>query len=330
MSRLNEAEQLNVIDTHIAHWGEADALAGGPVEIPLNTTPPSKFTLAQLQAQRTLYVGLTDTNTTLEETTLPALRAERDALFGLNAEDLNGVWFWLLLYKPNVTSWLGARHPLAKTVPNLGHVFPGEYENILKRFHAHWTRVNAAGAAPFTLEVFTLATLKTRWNAIIAKNLEIPDAEGDLVLARQQREDLFGDQPEDQREDNSIIARLLLYHGRIAVKFPGQPIARTLPRIFPEEQATLPKFKFNWSDLGGGQIKTWLADPGVSAAATLYLKEGAAEQTKPFTPGVEDTVTAQTWSNLTVVGELDVLELRNGDGRTVARGIRDAGLPEVV
>lgn len=330
MSRLNEAEQLNVIDTHLSHWGEANALGSGPVELARNTTPPSTFTLAQLQAQRTLYVGQTDAITTLEETTLPALRSERDTLFGANAEDVNGVWFWLLLYKPNVTSWLGPRHPLAKTVPNLGNVFPGEYENILKRFHAHWTRVNAAGPAPFTLEAFTLATLKSRWDAIVAKNLEITDAEGDLVLARQQREDLFGDQPEDQREDNSIIAHLLLYHGRIAVKFPGQPIARTLPRIFPEEAAPLPKFKFNWRALDGGQVKTWLADPAVNAATTLFLKEGAAEQTKPFTPGAKDTVTAQTWSNLTVVGELDALELRNGDGRTVARGIRDAGLGEPV
>lgn len=328
MSRLNETEQLTVIVTHIAHWGEANALPDGPVELALNTSPPSTFTLAKLQAQRVLYVGQTDAITTLEETTLPALRSERDTLFGTNAEDVNGVWFWLLQYKPNVTSWLGARHALAKTVPNLGRVFPGDYEAILKRFHAHWTRVNAAGAAPFTLEAFTLATLKQRWDDMIAKNLEITTAEGDLLLARQEREDLFGDQPEEQREAGSIIAHLLLYHGRIAVKFPGQPIARTLPRIFPEEQATLPKFKFNWRDLGGGQVKTWVADPAVNAATTLFLKEGAAEQTKPFTPGAKDTLTAQTWSNLTVVGELDVLELRNGDGRTVARGTRDAGLGE--
>ena len=77
-----------------------------------------------------------------------------------------------------------------------------------------------------------------------------------------------------------------------------------------------------------GQLKTWLADPALEDATTLYLKEGAVEQTKPFTPGVEDTVTAQTWTGITMVGELDVLELRDGDGKTIARGNRDVGLAE--
>ena len=51
--------------------------------------------------------------------------------------------------------------------------------------------------------------------------------------------------------------------------FPGQPIADTLPRIFPQEAATLPRFDFNWRDLGGGQLKTWLRDPGVDDAAEV-------------------------------------------------------------
>lgn len=91
-------------------------------------------------------------------------------------------------------------------------------------------------------------------------------------------------------------------------------------RIFPEQDGPLPKFKFNWRDLGGGQLKTWLADPALEDTTTLYLKEGAVEQTKPFTPGVKDTVTTQTWTGITMVGDLDGLELRDGDGKTLARG----------
>jgi hypothetical protein len=40
-------------------------------------------------------------------------------------------------------------------------------------------------------------------------------------------------------------------------------------------------------------------------------------------------VQAQTWAGITMVGELDVLELRDATGHTIARGRRDATLAEV-
>ena len=174
----------------------------------------------------------------------------------------------------------------------------------------------------------TLANLVTKRGDIEVKIKAVGKAEIDLNVAREEREQMFGDVAEEDREDNSLITRMEQYHGAITMKFPGQPIANTLPRIFPDQPAPLPKFKFNWRALAGGQLKTWLADPALPAATTLYLKEGAIEQTKPFTPGAEDTVTAQTWTAITMVGELDVLELRDGDGKTVARGNRDTTLAE--
>ena len=82
------------------------------------------------------------------------------------------------------------------------------------------------------------------------------------------------------------------------------------------------------SDLGNGQLKTWLLDPGLATATTLYLREGILQQTKPFTPINAGNVTTQTWSGITMVGDLDALELHDGDGKTVARGNRDGGLGE--
>ena len=38
---------------------------------------------------------------------------------------------------------------------------------------------------------------------------------------------------------------------------------------------------------------------------------------------------AQTWDGVTMVGELDALELRDATGRTIARGRRDTTLAEV-
>jgi len=328
MPRIPENDRLDVLDAHIGHWIQADLLTGGPVLIPLNTVPPSTYARADLEAGREAYEDKTNEILELDETTLPALRSERDDLFGLNAKDKDGVWFWLTQYKENVGLHVGRRHALARTVPNLAIVTPAEYLRIIQRFIDHWEKVNAAFPAPFVLGTLTLAGLITKRGLIEDKLKAVGKAEVDLNVAREEREQMFGDVAEEDRRDDSLITRLEQYHGTISVKFPGEPIANTLPRIFPDQPAPLPKFKFNWRDLGGGQLKTWLADPALEDATTLYLKEGAVEQTKPFTPGVEDTVTAQTWAGITMVGELDVLELRDGDGKTIARGSRDTGLAE--
>ncbi len=328
MGRIKEADRLPLLDNHAGHWTEANALPGGPVVLDLNTTPPSTLTLAQFEQLREDYETKSDAETELELTLLPTLRGDRDILFGPNAEDETALWFWLMKYKPAVRLKLGRKKSLARTVPNVGVVTPGDYVDIIQRFVDHWELVNAALPAPFVLGTMTLADLITKRDAIEAKTKLIRKKEAALALLRQQREDFFGDVSEDDRDDTSLVTIMETYHVAIELKFPGQPIVSTLPRIFPEQDGPLPKFKFNWRDLGGGSLKTWLADPAVTAATTLYLKEGAVEQTKPFTPGAEDTVTAQTWTGITMVGELDVLELRDGDGKTVARGNRDVGLVE--
>jgi len=331
MPRLNETERLAMLDLHLPHWSLADALAGGPVVLPIINPDgtPGTYARADLVAHRAAYETLTDAIMALEETTLPALRSERNDLFGIDGTDVDGVWIRLLSYKALVVSRLGARHALARTVPNLGDVMVKDYLDIIERFHAHWLRVNTAlpVAVPLLVGPMSAALLLARHAALKAKIKEVSDAELELSVKRADREQLFGDEAAEVREPNSIIARLLQYHATIQGNFPGQPIADTLPRIFPQEAASLPRFDFNWRDLGGGQLKTWLRDPGVDDAAEVHLEEGAVTLSKAYAQGAP--VQAQTWAGITMVGELDVLELRDATGHTIARGRRDTTLAEV-
>ena len=328
MGRIKETDRLPLLDDHSGHWTEANALPTGPVILDLNTVPPSTLTLPQFEQLREGYETKSDAENELEHAVLPTLREDRDLLFGANADDETALWFWLTKYKPAIRLKLGRRKSLARTIPNLGVVIPGQYLNIIQPFIDHWELVDAALPAPFVLGTMTLANLVTQRDAIETKVRLIAKKEAALALQRQQREDFFGDVSEDDREDTSLVTIMETYHVTIQLKFPGQPIVTTLPRIFPDQPGLLPKFKFNWRDLGGGSLKTWLADPALTTATTLYLKEGVVEKTKPFTPVNTGHITAQTWTGITMVGELDVLELRNGSGTTVARGMRDATLAE--
>lgn len=332
MPRINEADRLTMLDFQLPHWGLADALAGGPIVLPIINPDGTAGTYARadLVAQRAAYQSLTDLILGLEETSLPAIRSERDDLFGIDGTDVDGVWIRLLAYKALVSSRLGARHSLTRTVPNLGFVRVGDYLDIIQRFHTHWLRVNTAlpVAAPLVVGPMTAALLLTRHTDLKAKMKEESDAELDLSLKRADREQLFGDEAAEVREPNSIIARLLQYHATIQGNFPGQPIADTLPRIFPQDAATLPRFDFNWRDLGGGGLKTWLRDPGVAGAVQAHLEEGAVTLNLAYSIG-GPPVKAQTWAGVTMAGELDVLELRDATGRTIARGRRDTALAEV-
>ena len=328
MGRIIESKRLPVLDDHAGHWTAANALAGGPVILDLNTAPPSTLNLAQFEQLREDYQTKSDAEHDLELAVLPALREDRDLLFGPDATDQTAVWFWLMKYKPAIRLKLGRRKSLARTVPNVGVVIPGDYVNIIQHFIDHWELVNTALPMPFILGTMTLADLTTTRDAIEAKTKLIRKKEAALALMRQEREDFFGDQAEDVRDDTSLVTLMETYHVAIELKFPGQPIVTTLPDIFPPQPGPLPKFKFNWRDLGGGSLKTWLADPAITAATTLHLQEGPVQQNKTFIPGAHHTVTAQTWTGITMVGELDVLELRNSGGTTVARGNRDTTLPE--
>lgn len=332
MPRLNEAERLTMLALHLPHWGLADALAGGPVVLPIINPDGTAGTYARadMVAQRAAYQTITDAIMAVEETALPAIRSERDDLFGIDATDVDGVWIRLLSYKALVVARLGARHALARTIPNLGTVRVSDYLDLVERFHAHWLRVNAALPAlvPLLVGPMTAALLLARHVALTAKMKEESDAELELSVQRADREQLFGDEAAEVREPNSIIARLLQYHATILGNFPGQPIADTLPRIFPQEAATLPRFDYNWRELGGGQLKTWLRDPGVAGAVQAHLEEGAVTLNQAYSIG-GPPVKAQTWAGVTMAGELDVLELRNAAGHTIARGRRDTTLAEV-
>ena len=328
MGRIKENDRLPVLDAHAGHWTEANALPGDPVLLTLNTDPPTTLSLAQFETHRDDYETKSDAENDLQLAVLPTLRNDRDLLFGTSADDTAGIWFWLVKYKAAVRLKLGRKTALARTIPNLGTITPGDYVDIIQHFINHWELVNAALPAPFILGTLTLAGLIARRDAIEAKTRVISKKEAALALLRQQRESLYGDVSEDQREETSLVTLMETYHIAIETTFPGQPIVTTLPDIFPPQAPPPHKFKYNWRDLGGGQLKTWLLDPGLSTPTTLYLQEGTVQQTKPFLPAPKDTLTTQTWTNITMVGELDLLELRDGDGKTVARGQWDNTLVE--
>ena len=233
MGRIKETDRLKVLDDHIGHWTEANALPTGPVTLDQNTVPPSTLTLAQFEQLREDYEAKSEAENELERTVLPTLRNDRDILFGANADDENGVWFWLMKYKPAVRLKLGRKTSLARTIPNLGEVTPGDYVKILQRFIDHWEQVNAFLPAPFVLGTLTLANLVAKRDAIEAKAKVIGKKEAALALQRQQREDFFGDVGEDDRDDTSLATLMEIYHVAIEVKFPGQAIVTTLPPHLP-------------------------------------------------------------------------------------------------
>ncbi len=325
MGRIKELDRIPMVDAHIGHWTQADALPGGPFEI----TPG--YGLPQLTAQRTEYHTKQETISTLEETELPLLRAERDALFGISPESDVGVWFWLNQYKPMVALRVGRRAPLTKTTPNLGKVQVDEYVVIVDRFLDHWTRVNAALSTPLTLGTFTRADLQAKHDQIDYKVKMVAYTQLTLNVDRAEREALFGDVLELERLDTSIVARLELYHAVVLTRFPNQPIANTLPRIFPEGSAGLPTFHSNHRVPQADRLMTWIEDPAMPNAAFIYLKEGAVELTQPYTqPTLPGSVVAQPeWIGVTLTdNQLDHLELRDVNGLTLARGVHDGDLPE--
>lgn len=325
MGRIPEEDRLPMLDGFVGHYAEADGL-GAPIEIAPGYGQP------QMVAQRDEYHAKREEIGNLEAQ-LELLRAERNATFGTEPDDETGVWFRLPQYKSMVRLKLGVRHPLSKTVPNIGDVRPITYQSILHRFLNHWTRVDAALGTPMTLGSFAIADLQAAHDTIEEKRKAIEAIEeGSLPLARAEREKLFGDVPEDERDDESIIARLQLYVITIETQFPGEPIADSLPSIFPSTggPATLPTFRFNWVALPAGELKTWLEVPTLEDAESVFLKEGAFEATALFEPDAPDGIQVITWSSVTIVDELDEFEIRNISGVTLALGQRDMSFPEPV
>ena len=87
---------------------------------------------------------------------------------------------------------------------------------------------------------------------------------------------------------------------------------------------------FNWVAQPGSLVKLWYnpPSPALTDAALVFLKEGAAELTSPVTSTTPGSTPVHNFSGVTVIGELDELELRNGSGLTIAQGTRNTGLAE--
>lgn len=107
---------------------------------------------------------------------------------------------------------------------------------------------------------------------------------------------------------------------------PNQPLADSLPGLFPKGgPAALPTFRFNWRQEPDGSLTTWLEVPA-GDPQSVFVKEGVAEATQAFSAG--GNIVSQTWQGITVVDDLDQLDLLDADSLTMARGVFDATLPE--
>ncbi len=326
MPRINDEDRLPTLDNYLAHYEQAIIVNGSAFVIELGFGRPELLALRNdFETLQLAIAALAD-----EGGELDSLRSERDDVFGTSEEDDDGAWFWLKEYKQAVKNRLGNRHPLARTVPNLGRILPKNYLDIVHKFIVHWTRVNAALAAPMPLGAFTLTTLQTAFANLKAKIEAIDEGEITLDVMRAKREQDFGDEADDKREPTSIVAWLLKYQTEIRTRFPNQPIADSLPELFPGDTGTpLPTIAFNYVAQAGGVLKTWFAVAGLPAgAATVFLKEGAVEFTEAVQPAPLGGMQVNLWDGITLVGDLDEFEIRDAAGLTLARGVRDTSLAE--
>lgn len=323
MPRIPIQDRLQVVDAHLSHWQQADAENGTPIEI------VTGYGAAQLQTDRDTYEAK-DLEVAQLDADLTDARAQRDAIWGTSPNDEDGAWFRLTQYKNMIKARLGKRHRFARTVPNIGRATVERYLRICQQFIDHWEKVNAEVTPAVTLGTFTLAGLQTARDDLATQLTTVEQHEQTLLpLAREEREQMFGDEDEEEREETSIVARLVLYHATIEAMFPNQPLADSLPEIFPSSggvsSPTLPTFRFNWIQEVDGSVTTWLEDPGIAEATDVFLKEGAVETTQFFDPS-GPTVSSHNWPGITVIDELDALELRDDAGLTVARGEFDSTL----
>ena len=318
MPRLTEAERQKLMGDFNGHYDEL-----------LETHPGWEITpgfgLPQLRALEATYNAKQAQIVALEATGMPAKRAQRDALFGLDNEDLDGVWFYLLLYKGNVKLKLGPKAALSKTAPNIGKIGPGSLDHVLESYINHWTLVNKelADKTPpqpaLVIGPITLAELTSRRAQIAALTGQIDESViTRLAVMRVQREEIMGDVREDDRAEDSVVARVSAYSIEVRSQFAGTALAQTVPRIFPKEASeTLPRFAFNFR-ASGAQVTLWWQMPDdVEDAAVIYLKEGAFEETR----AIPATGTLQVvFDGVATQDEIDEVELRDGDGKTVAHG----------
>ncbi len=212
---------------------------------------------------------------------------------------------------------------------------------LMDAVFGHWGEAEIVAGVPIEIVpgfgrtqfgTFTVAMLQAAHDAIDAKLEAIETADQvTLPLDRVEKERFFGDVPDDERDDESVVARMLLYVAGIESRFPGEPIAQTLPEVFPPETATtVPTFGMNWVMQPGSVLKLWFERPSVSGGVLIAIQEGVVEQTQPLDAGSPGDIEVTTWTGIVVVNEIDDVEIRNGDGVTIARGMRNTALPEPV
>ncbi len=321
MPRLTLQERETVMNDFAGHYEEL--LVQHPAwEI------ETGFGLTQLRALYQDYRAKQASIVTLESTTLRNQRAQRDTLFGATADDVNGVWFVLSLYKKMTRSRLPNNSPLRKTIPQIGLVYPGTYDAILGGFIEHWKLVNEAlpPTKPLLIAGKSLANIEAIRTQIGGLATTVDEAfQTRLSVMRAEREQLFGDVIEDEREATSVIGRLDSYSIEVQSQFPGSTLAQTLPRIFPEE-GELPRFPFNFRTSGVDVVIWWaMVESLKNRAAVLFLKEGIFEQTQPVPTALPYKV---TFAGAEAQDELDEVELRDDNGITIAHGRHDASLIE--
>ena len=326
MARLTEEERQTALTDVFGHYEQLlTEHPGWEIEPGLGLT--------QLRAQGAIYNQKVAAINAIVAAGMPAKRAQRDAIFGTSAQDSDGVWVYLGLYKSNLRLHLKRVLPpiLAKSLgaepPNIGPVRPGTYDAILESFINHWQLVNDAcpPAKPLVLSELTLQILKDKRAEIAALSAQIDETVlTRLAVMRAEREQFFGDVREEERENDSILARLLAYETEVATQFAGTPLAQTLPRIFPETGATLPRFPFNFRQ-AGSDVVAWFEVPEDLEASVVYLKEGAFEESVAMPSSAPFKV---TFSGVAVVEGVDELELRDSDGKTLAHGKFDGTLIE--
>ena len=326
MPRLTESERQKLMGDINGHYEEL-----------LETNPGWEiapgFGLPQLRALEATYDAKQSAISAIEATGMPAKRAERDELFGTSGNDTGSLWFYLLLYKMNVRQKLGAKAPLSKTVPNLGVVGPHGYDKILEKYANHWALVDAKLAAadppaePLVMGPLTLAELRNRRTQIAALEAQVDETViTRLAVMRAEREEIMGDVREEDRDPASFLGRAGAYRTKVLTDFAGTPLAKTVPRLFPADpHDKLPKFAFNFR-ASGAQVTLWWTMPyGVDNAAVVYMKEGAFEETR----AIPATGTLKVvFDGVATQDEIDDVELRDADGKTIADGRFDASLIE--
>ncbi len=326
--RLTEADRTATLNDHLAHFRELLLVHPDFLIAPPDAAHPGGYGLPAIEADWLIYQAKRDALITLSDTTIAAQIEERDTEFGRSSEDFNGIWYKLTLYKGAVRLKAPA---FRGSVPNIGVPTPGNYLAILKAFIDHWTLVNAALPAGAGLTIGDLDL-----PGLIAKRDQLKTLIDDmdetrttrLNVLRAEKEEFMGDVPSLLRRPDSIIARLEAYHQGVLENFPGPPFSTTLPNIFPSQAGQndeAPTFRFNFRQ-NAGEVIVWFERPDVTGGAAIWLKEGAFEVSQPLAP---DSSTA-TFNGLTVVDNLDELEIRDADGRTLATGTFDATLQEPI